>query len=670
MGIPALLAREILEAPLLFWVLIRPREDGGEPVDVRSIGPGKLATAAQFAAVMAALELPAALPAALVAAAALGTAAGVLYWRRELRAARGATLGRGSARCAWAPGPLRSRPPMLKPGDTFERYTIDAAIGQGGMGSVYRAHDARLDRRVALKVISDGVDGAEREEADARLLREARAAAALDHPNAVSIFDVGAVGGAPYIVMELVPGRTLREVVGDAGVPVTTRAAWLADVARALAAAHRRGLVHRDVKPENVMVRDDGVVKVLDFGIARRVGTVDASAPTQSPALPTLTKEGVKVGTPLYMAPEQIRGDVLDGRADQFAWGVLAYELLSGRLPWRGAGEPLAAVASILTDEPPRDPLTRAGVPPDVEAVVLRALEKRADARFASMDEVVRALDAALKGEPSGDRAPAQAPASAPLRGASPNPPSPPTPPAPRPAAPLPPIDRALATQLQRYSTEEVREILARAVERQEAQRGDSRLGFDNLVAAAREVGVDPDVLRAATRDLRLQQEAQQVTAAERDAWLRKKKRAFYRQVGIWVIVNVAFIVLGLADKDKDAWGFLLGPGVFWAIWLAWKGLRTFTADEDDWREEKEKQDRKERKKQKRSKAVERALDQGAAALLETGRLLGQRIAAPPPAQGGAAPRVRITADATAAEREAAGEDEAAAASRAAERRR
>jgi serine/threonine protein kinase len=170
---------------------------------------------------------------------------------------------------------------MLKPGDTFERYTIDAAIGQGGMGCVYRAHDSRLDRRVALKVISEGA--AARGDADARLLREARAAAALDHPNAVSIFDVGELDGSPYIVMELVSGRTLREAVGDASTPVATRAAWLGDVARALAAAHRRGLVHRDVKPENVMVRDDGVVKVLDFGIARRA---PPSIPSATPRRP------------------------------------------------------------------------------------------------------------------------------------------------------------------------------------------------------------------------------------------------------------------------------------------------------------------------------------------------------------------------------------------------
>src|SRR3954469_5450543 len=136
---------------------------------------------------------------------------------------------------------------MLKPSDTFERYTVDAMIGQGGMGCVYRAHDARLERRVALKVISDAT--APSPEADARLLREARSAAALDHPNAVSIFDVGELDGAPYIVMELVEGHTLRTIVGDATVPLSLRLAHLADIGRALSGAHRRGLVHRDIKP-------------------------------------------------------------------------------------------------------------------------------------------------------------------------------------------------------------------------------------------------------------------------------------------------------------------------------------------------------------------------------------------------------------------------------------
>ncbi len=279
----------------------------------------------------------------------------------------------------------------------------------------------------------------------------------------MSIFDVGETDGTPYIVMELVDGQTLRGAVGQATVAQELKLGWLIDVARALAAAHRKGLVHRDVKPENVMVRSDGVVKVLDFGIARRAaGDVDPTAAT-SQALPTLTAEGSRLGTPLYMAPEQIRGDALDGRTDQFAWGTLAYELLSGRLPWRGGTDALAVAASILTEDPSEAPLVAAGVPFRVKAVILRALSKRQADRFASMDEVVRALEAAARGEaPPAER-------SVPRR-ASP----------PRSRAALRRRPRARERDLaRRYSEEEVRAILARAIDQQATgPRDDGKLAF------------------------------------------------------------------------------------------------------------------------------------------------------------------------------------------------
>ena len=517
---------------------------------------------------------------------------------------------------------------MLKPGDTFERYTVDAVLGKGGMGTVYRAHDTRLERRIALKVISEVDAGGD---ATTRLLREARAAAALDHPNAVSIFDVGELDGAPYIAMELVSGRTLREIVGEAEPPVATRAGWLADVARALAAAHRQGIVHRDIKPENVMVREDGVVKVHDFGIARRVGgNVDPSAPTQGPALPTLTKEGVKVGTPLYMAPEQIRGLALDGRVDQFAWGVVSYELLTGKLPWRGSGDALAVVASILTDRPDAAALAASGVPAEVAAVVLRALSKEPGDRFASMDEAARALDAAMKGETPSARSvpPSEARASA-----SGRPPAPSS--GPRPVPPA-----ASTTGLQRYSTEEVREILSHAIEQQESKRSDSRLGFDDLLAAAREVGVDPETLREASRDLRGRGDVV-AARAEFELWRRRKRRKFFMHLGSYLLVNVAFVIIAISNWD----GGFLYPGLWWGIAVGMHGLRTFMADEDDFREERDKRDNKDRKQRRRKEVVERAIDEGASILLTTGAALRQRIQAPPAPRPASAPPPRPSAE-------------------------
>jgi serine/threonine protein kinase len=317
--------------------------------------------------------------------------------RLTTRSARGHQQRRPFLFCA----PRRYIAPhrMLKPGYSFDRYTIEGVLGEGGMGLVYRAHDARLDRKVALKIVREPAeDPKQRDEAKARLLREARAAAALDHPNAVSIYDIGEVDGMPYIAMELVVGKTVRDVLEDASVTTTQRLRVLRDVARALAAAHKAGLVHRDIKPENVMVRGDGRVKVLDFGIARRSAVEDSSAaPAQSPALATLTAKDVRIGTPTYMAPERIRGEAADGRTDQFSWGVLAYELLTGSLPWKGH-DAMSLVASILTEAPPpmKDGITK--IPDGIEAVIRRTLAKAPADRYGSMDEVVSAVEALIAG--------------------------------------------------------------------------------------------------------------------------------------------------------------------------------------------------------------------------------------------------------------------------------
>jgi tetratricopeptide (TPR) repeat protein len=275
-------------------------------------------------------------------------------------------------------------PRPLGPGDNFDRYEIQAVIGEGGMGRVYRAFDPRLQRVVALKVLRRGAgdtNGAQ------RMVREARAAAALNHPNAVAVFDAGEHEGTAFIAMELVPGRSLRRCIEDAEsapIPLDLRIQWLGDVARALAAAHRRGIVHRDVKPENVVVREDGVVKVLDFGIARRVHA--PGAPGAGAYGDTITQDGTLVGTPLYMAPEQLLGETIDQRVDQFAWGVLAYELLTGGRPWGGSD--VRAIAAILQHPAPPLGDRAGGAPPRVETTILRALAKRPADRFASMDDL------------------------------------------------------------------------------------------------------------------------------------------------------------------------------------------------------------------------------------------------------------------------------------------
>jgi tetratricopeptide (TPR) repeat protein/predicted Ser/Thr protein kinase len=276
-------------------------------------------------------------------------------------------------------------------GASIGRYVVIDKLGEGGMGVVYRARDSQLNRVVALKVLRPraGLDPAQWQEGRARLLREAQAAAALAHAGIVTLFDVGEVDGCPFLAMEYIEGRTLREIQDRPdGIPRDQAIAWLRTVAEALAAAHRAGIVHRDVKPENIMVRTDGQVKVLDFGIARSSGAPPVSART-TPVLPTLTREGAVVGTVAYMAPEQIGGEVLDGRADQFAWGVVAYELLTGRSPWTASEDAMIIISAILTKAV--RPLSEVvpDISPDVNATVMRALMRDPGARFGSMEQLL-----------------------------------------------------------------------------------------------------------------------------------------------------------------------------------------------------------------------------------------------------------------------------------------
>ncbi len=218
-------------------------------------------------------------------------------------------------------------------GTTIGHYRIEEELGRGGMGVVYRARDERLRRPVALKVLPEEACGhAERR---ARILAEARSAAALNHPAITTIYEVGEAGEQLFIVMELVSGQTLRAIVSQKPVEARVLARLGAQVAEGLGAAHAIGIVHGDVKPENIMVQPDGRIKLLDFGIARQTAA-DAVTRTQTITAANLGGEGQIGGTLAYLAPEQWRGEAVDARADLFSLGVVLYEAAAGYRPFAG----------------------------------------------------------------------------------------------------------------------------------------------------------------------------------------------------------------------------------------------------------------------------------------------------------------------------------------------
>ena len=284
----------------------------------------------------------------------------------------------------------------LKPGERITPYEIVGLLGAGGMGEVYRARDARLGRDVAIKVLPAAFAGDP--ERLGRFELEARAAAALNHPNILAVYDIGQYSSPgsghayPYIVTELLEGDTLRERLEGGALPVRKAVEYAVQVAKGLAAAHDKGIVHRDLKPENIFVTADGRVKILDFGLAKLTQPEPAFAATALHTAPPNTQAGMVLGTIGYMAPEQVRGLAADHRADIFAFGAILYELLSGHRAFRGE-TPMDTMTAILKEDPPALPATERHVPPALERIVARCLEKAPAARFKSADDLAFALE-------------------------------------------------------------------------------------------------------------------------------------------------------------------------------------------------------------------------------------------------------------------------------------
>src|SRR5262245_49471803 len=281
-------------------------------------------------------------------------------------------------------GTARERP---EPGTTLGSYRIDRPLGRGGMGSVFLAYDMTLHRQVALKVLDAPADA---DGARARVLREARNAAALNHPNICTVYEVGDADGLAFIAMEWVEGRPLSDRLAESALQWEEAVRYGIEAADALAYAHAHGVIHRDLKAANAIVTPTGRVKLVDFGLARRKDTLLADAST----MPSLAHGGVVLGTPYAMAPEQVRGGVTDARTDVWALGVLLYEMVSGARPFRAATI-LEVFSSILRDAPAPLPT---GVPANLRAVIERCLEKEPGRRYESARDVSAALEAVRTG--------------------------------------------------------------------------------------------------------------------------------------------------------------------------------------------------------------------------------------------------------------------------------
>ncbi len=286
-------------------------------------------------------------------------------------------------------------------GTTLAHYRITAALGAGGMGEVWRATDSKLDREVALKVLPDAFTSDP--ERRARFEREAKALAALNHPNIATVFGLEQVDGRFILVMELLEGESLRELLADGALPYRKAAEIGAGIARGLGAAHERGIVHRDVKPENVFLTNDGQIRLLDFGLATDHAPGSDSADTKTPTVTRRTDPGTVLGTVGYMAPEQVRGEPVDSRADIFALGSVLSEMVTGQQAFCRETVP-ETMTAILREDPPEPADSGVVVPTAFDRLIRRCLEKRPDERFQSARDLAFDLEtlATGSGMPSG----------------------------------------------------------------------------------------------------------------------------------------------------------------------------------------------------------------------------------------------------------------------------
>jgi serine/threonine protein kinase len=293
-------------------------------------------------------------------------------------------------------------------GKTIAHYHVVGRLGEGGMGVVYKARDLHLDRFLALKLLPpERVADPERKR---RFVQEAKAASALNHPNIVHIYELGELEGAQFIAMEYVEGKTLDQLIGRRGLRLNDALKSAVQIADALSAAHSAGIIHRDLKPSNVMVTESGLVKVLDFGLAKLTEPTETNALVETETIladeekKPQTREGVIVGTTAYMSPEQAEGKSVDARSDIFAFGSLLYEMVTGRRAFQGDSR-ISTIAAILKEEPKPPSEVVDGLPREVERVIARCLRKDPARRFQDMDDLRIALQELAEESASGELA-------------------------------------------------------------------------------------------------------------------------------------------------------------------------------------------------------------------------------------------------------------------------